>query len=363
MEASMSVNTVDEYKNGFSTSEHPLNPLARVLLMGVYDDTNVLSTFRGMRYLIQKIYEFAIQFNRHHWLPYIDTKQKSCAEKWVFHGFKDGLRLPRPQDININMMPFIMDSDFAKTKLPQYLKPYHPIIVLCLNQDLEQKGKICFLTVHESMVDKGKTQRRPGLHVETPGMICICDELNDGKKGGGCVARAHKMHPWGMGYWSTDSKDGIYMMSSVDGSCAVWNCKIVGDDDGKEAIGYLGDIEHLRGSLPPNNKILMKANQLYWLTDRTPHEALPMKETGYRQFFRLVTHKVGLWYKQHSAANPNVEVDPKITRIIHGSKFDQRQSMADDGDTQGDTQNGDTNASDLLGTIIEAILSSETMNE
>lgn len=32
----------------------------------------------------------------------------------------------------------------------------------------------------------------------------------------------------------------------------------------------------------------MKKNKLYWITDRTPHESLPMESQTYRQFFRLV---------------------------------------------------------------------------
>ena len=30
---------------------------------------------------------------------------------------------------------------------------------------------ICYLTIHESYVEKGATQRRGGLHVETPGKV------------------------------------------------------------------------------------------------------------------------------------------------------------------------------------------------
>ncbi len=68
----------------------------------------------------------------------------------------------------------------------------------------------------------------------------------------------------------------------------------------------------------------MEANRMYWMTDRTPHEWLPLKTTTYCQFFRLVTSQVGLWFADHSTPNPNgVKPDPKITKIVEGNKFDR----------------------------------------
>ena len=109
---------------------------------------------------------------------------------------------------------------------------------------------------------------------------------------------------------------GIYVASSVPGSSRVWNCGIE-----PVGVGPLGDIEHLRFLLPGAGKVL-DPGQLYWITDKTPHESLPLKERTYRQFFRLVTADVSLWYKDHSTANPlGVEPDPGITKIVVGNKF------------------------------------------
>ena len=48
---------------------------------------------------------------------------------------------------------------------------------------------------------------------------------------------------------------------------------------------------------------------------RTPHESLPLKRKKFRQFFRVVTSRVSLWYRDHSTANPlGVVPDPAITR-------------------------------------------------
>ena len=91
----------------------------------------------------------------------------------------------------------------------------------------------------------------------------------------------------------------------------------------REAIGKLGDIGHLRKLLPDDLSETLKKNRMYWLTDRTPHESLPVKEQTYRQFFRLVTSQVSLWYEDHSTPNPNgIVPDPKITKIVKGNKFD-----------------------------------------
>ncbi len=64
----------------------------------------------------------------------------------------------------------------------------------------------------------------------------------------------------------------------------------------------------------------MFANQLIWLTDRTPHEALPQEHDGCRQFFRLVTSKISVWFEEHSTPNPMVPL-PEYVEVIRGSKF------------------------------------------
>ena len=154
---------------------------------------------------------------------------------------------------------------------------------------------------------------------------------------------------------SMSLKDGIFMASSVENSCQAWNCKIVpegeggveeedgeGDEDEDEegedeedededdmgrrfeAIGEHGDIEHLRHLLPDNLRQVLKANRMYWMTDRTPHESLPVTEATYGQFFRLVMGDVSFWYEDHSTPNPfGVRPDPKTTKIVKGNKFDK----------------------------------------
>ena len=115
---------------------------------------------------------------------------------------------------------------------------------------------------------------------------------------------------------------GIYFATSVPESSMAWDCNILPGQGGREEIGEHSNIEHLRAVLPPGQ--MLDAHQLYWMTDRTPHESLPLSEGGFRQFFRLVTSEVTLWYKEHSTPNPlGVVPDPAITRIVRGNKFSQ----------------------------------------
>ena len=149
-------------------------------------------------------------------------------------------------------------------------------------------------------------------------------------KGGGIAETStEEQITWGGGRFTTEStkyEGGIYIASTVASSCKFWNCQIIADRvNGEEIIGRNGDIEHLRSTLRKAKVFwnTMKPNQLYWISDRTPHEVLPMKADGYRQFVRVVCHEVGVWYEEHSTPNPfGLLPDPKITKIVKGSKFE-----------------------------------------
>ena len=283
-------------KGGYTVLPPPLNPVVRAILCGVYDDNNSLSKFRGMRYLIQAIWQYVgtnpVQYPPETISKYFDIT--GTAVNWYnglrspyFHrldrikhcsGDLSYLQFPKPlkEEININMMPIRMDQTLPQ-QLPANLQGYIPYIYACIRCDETQKGTICYLTIHESFVEKGKSQRRPGLHVELPGNIV------------GTMGKPH-FAAWGGGF---QQRDGIYMATSVDETCAVYDCGVIAD--GKEGVmDKMGGLEHLRQMLPMDRKRLLKKNILHWITDKTPHEALAMKEDGWRQFFRLVSHKLSV---------------------------------------------------------------------
>lgn len=197
------------------------------------------------------------------------------------------VEFPEPTGININMMPFKIGD---KNSLPENLWGYWPILLRCRPREI---GHVGYLTIHESLVEKGKPQRRGGVHTETPGFIWHGGDYT-------CVA-------WG---------GGVYMASNVSNSCAVWPCLI---EDAGQVVGDMGDCEHLRDHL--GEPVRLEAGELIWMTDRTPHESLPVEEPTYRQFFRFVTSSLTVWYKQHSTLNPLGIKPQHRVKILKQNKF------------------------------------------
>ena len=178
-------------------------------------------------------------------------------------------------------------------------------------------GRVYYLTIDESFVEAESSQRRPGLHVDSPGDVKV--------RSGRGAGHTYYGHHWGRGgahltgvnpEVNTILYGGIYLASNMANTTRVWNCGV-----DPEVVRKLGDIEYLRAGLPGPGETLLP-NKLYWITDRTPHESLPLPQSGYRQFFRLVTSEVSLWYRDHSTPNPlGVVPDPAITTTVAGSKF------------------------------------------
>lgn len=192
---------------------------------------------------------------------------------------------PEPQNLRVNMMPIVMgDSESVPTELQGYL----PLINEC---DFE-KGSIVYLTVHESSVDPGTSQRRGGVHTEAfkPSESFLRLVQDSGIEAGS----------WGGGSWG--GAKGVYM-ASTDGACQIWETQTE-DVDGHG--GVLADLKDV-----PSFKC--EPNTLYWMTDKTPHEALPSTST-YRQFFRLVSEDVSAWFTEHNTPNP-LGVEPSCPKV------------------------------------------------
>ena len=330
-------------------SKHPgekpyrLNPVARVLIQGLYDEDSDLFRLNGMYHILRLIWKYVISYwkqnikdtyyPRPHWTndqgskSFLDLSYHNLYHPRPPHSCSS-VNFPKPSGLNINMMPFVMWDSFEKCRLPEYLKSYwEELIQKCPigNSDI---GRIGYLTIHESFVDENTSQRRPGIHTEKPGKVILLRKVRKGKdksdmaEGGGFSYLKHEFYGvWGLGgMWrvNTELEGGIFMASTVSKSCRIWDCQITKDD----LIGEMGDIEHLREFLP--NAEMMTKNHLYWFTDTTPHESLPLEKGTYRQFFRLVTSQVSFWYEDHSTKNPlGVVPDPNITMIVAGSKFDK----------------------------------------
>jgi hypothetical protein len=105
----------------------------------------------------------------------------------------------------------------------------------------------------------------------------------------------------------------------------VWNTRI---DTPEAVIGDGGDLEHVRHLL--GKPRLVKAGEVVWMTDRTPHESLPLRAACDRQYVRLVTSDVSVWYSAHSTANPLGVVPGPEVAVLGFDKFapDAAQQLA-----------------------------------
>ncbi|KAL3915537.1 MAG: hypothetical protein SGPRY_007182, partial [Prymnesium sp.] len=259
-------------------------------------------------------------------------------EEQVALAHVERVSFPAPSGLDVNMMPFRM-SDLS-TLPPSVRDGYGPMVEICLatlsSEEIERVG---YITVKESVVAAGETQRRAGMHTE--GFI---REANDFTSR--CV-REPFWHSWGAGRPITGGtfEGGIFMASSVSDSCHLWNVMIP-----RALVGRGGDVEHLRATIeevlkPPAQPrvceghmggptgsatqdrdgkkarypISMQANELFWISDQTPHESMPLRERQHRQFFRLVTSKIGVWYSAHSTPNP-FGIQPQAP-IVESNKF------------------------------------------
>ncbi len=177
-----------------------LNPIARVILQGLYDENSELSKLNGLWLVLEKIWKNITDFwkanikitfdpgndkrNFESESAYLNLHSHATFSKWPelftlkmyrntpYLYSRDLLKFPEPTGIRINMMPFIMDvDDFKKCCLPDYLKRYWKNVLRYCPIEPEQIGKIGYLTIHESFVQANNPQRRPGIHTERPGAV------------------------------------------------------------------------------------------------------------------------------------------------------------------------------------------------
>jgi hypothetical protein len=200
---------------------------------------------------------------------------------------------PQAQGRKVNMMPFIMGD---RSSIPGEYHDYLPMIEACDVRD--EIGKVGYLTFDEQFVTTG-THRRGGIHTEGWGNIGWVG----GSWGDGSLNAA------GWGAWGGNANGGLFIANSVPDSCELYDAKITDTVFG----GAVSD-EQVKGISP----VRMPANTLFWLHDRTPHASLPVNNTE-RQFFRLVTSEVSVWFAKHSTLN-RLGVAP-CCKIIEIDKF------------------------------------------
>jgi len=330
-----------------------------------------MSLLRGSKPILKRIWGYLLDL----WKSHIVTDFK-LGESKLPYACAGTVKFPAPSDIVINMMLFIFHD---LQSLPKKYRGYWPIIERCTHPD--HRGKVGYLTIHESWVKLGESQRRPGIHTESPGFIEIKKIKNPSAGKGKVDSFVHAPDEvtvttwsdawnwyepddiyevaWGGGINNYPDGDipermqaelkaktpkrafpepkgqrrfqgGIFMASNISNTCEVYAARIrkpVG------VVGPHGDLEHISTALQKYGT-KVKANHLIWMTDLTPHASLPIidvqeknvrrkKGYAYRQYFRLVGPDVTVWYKDHSTPNPRVQPGG-ATIIMHGNKFNAK---------------------------------------
>ena len=326
-----------------------MNIVLRILLCGVYDPDSILFALNGTPHIVKAIWLMLKKlYISHIRLPYRDLNVSTeyieyvgrflgnnvlnddkflkkipegiLSELWSWDTKDLNISFPPPTDIKINMMPYIFGGEkFKSYKLPSYLKPYFQIIKHCYGSR-HDINKVFYLTIHESEVEPGKSQRCPGVHIDNSGPLKINTE-EDYVEGEGIGST---IYIWSNGEFKNECiSGGIFIASNVPNSCRLWDCQIEKDfTNGSEITGENGECEHMREFLPADKELVLEKNKLYWITERTPHESLPLQNGTYRQFIRVVTANVSHWFADHSTPSPcGVQPDPNITKIVIGNKF------------------------------------------
>jgi hypothetical protein len=164
------------------------------------------------------------------------------------------------------MMPFVQGRPES---LPDAYKSYADIVE---NFSVPgQDGQIGLITIDESYVEAGKSQRGYGagnrtIHTEA----CL-------EKG---VAR------WGSTWSSSqavklDPDVRVLIANSIADTCMIWNVAV-------EDTTPDGDLSMRENEFPLHTGRLMAAGELMEIGIFTPHEPIVQKESGNRQFFRIV---------------------------------------------------------------------------
>ncbi len=151
---------------------------------------------------------------------------------------------PEFTDIKCSMMPFIQGDE---SSLPEIYKPYSEII----KNNFLEKGEIGFLTIHESFVESGKSQRgynskgiNRNVHIE--------------------VGRNNNINRWGSGSGTSwggkgktllDDNTMVLIANSISNTCRLWNTKEMRSTKDGDLSAYID-------SYPEHTGFLMQAGEL-----------------------------------------------------------------------------------------------------
>lgn len=191
------------------------------------------------------------------------------------------VNFPDYTGVRVIMMPF----DFKQPDLiPEYLKHYSEFIAECLSYlDIEaitKETSVGYITIDETFVKAGSTQRREGLHIDA-----------------GC---------WGGGGGSVWGKSGFVIASTVKNSTLAYNNVFVKPEMFLKGGAIAPEVEMFFKMFYEDHKTILDANTFHFMSPYCVHEALPVTKNTERQFFRLSLPNTDPWPSNYTK-NPFVD--------------------------------------------------------
>lgn len=177
------------------------------------------------------------------------------------------ITFPAPQGLKCNMMPFVQGDSQS---LPPEFKSYSKAV----EENYLEKGEIGFLTIQESFVEAGKSQRgfnsaniKRNVHIE--------------------VGRKMLQNKWGGNSWGgnnrtlLDDSTQALIANSISDSCRFWDTFDMSETND-------GDLSKYIEKYPEETGILLKSGEVANISIFTPHECVNQNVSGNRQFFRII---------------------------------------------------------------------------
>jgi hypothetical protein len=182
------------------------------------------------------------------------------------------ITFPNYSGVRCSMMPFIQGDSKS---LPSEYRPYASII----DENYLEKGEIGFLTIHESFVNGGSSQRGYNSKGITRNVHIEVGRNKDANYwGGGGSGNPH----WGSGQKTLlDESTMVLIANSISDTCRYWDTKEL-------AYTQDGDLSEYIHKYPEETGILMKSGEVAKISIFTPHECVNQKTSNVRQFFRIV---------------------------------------------------------------------------
>lgn len=169
------------------------------------------------------------------------------------------------------MMPFIQGRPES---MPEAYRSYADIIEKLVLPG--QEGEIGLITIDETYVDGGKSQRGYGagertIHTEA----CVGDGIY---RWGGPIEPSG---PRPRNVVRLDPELRVLIANSIDNTCMLWNVDVVDTTPD-------GDLSMRAHEFPRETGRMMAGGEVMEIGIFTPHEPIPQVHSGNRQFFRIV---------------------------------------------------------------------------